>query len=204
MKYQFTQKAKDRKQELIKEFERQVKASLKERKRLYKICIDEVPLFEELLEIDIEKEPHLELSRESWEVIYISHGWVKEELVINDPREFEKDDIPPFTTLSKRLRDFEHKKKNPHFINPKGDKRALYIEDMYNVDNWKRMDRRTRTSERLLKLFKEASFDLSLLDRHQTLYQHEDCCTYRHRQGAVYWVGKRLRIYKRKYCLKRC
>jgi len=173
MKYQFTQKAKDRKQELIKEFERQVKASLKERKRLHKICIDEVPLFEELLELDIEKEPHLELSRESWEVIYISHGWVKEELVINDPREFEKDDIPPFTTLSKRLRDFEHKKKNPHFINPKGDKRALYIEDMYNIDNWKSMDSRTRTSERLLKLFKEASFDLSLLDRHQTLYQHE-------------------------------
>ena len=58
MKYQFTQKALDRKQELIKEFERQVKASLKERKRLYKICVDEVPLFEQLLEIDTEKEPH--------------------------------------------------------------------------------------------------------------------------------------------------
>ena len=103
MKYQFTQKAKDRKQELIKEFERQVKVSRKEKKRLHKICVDEVPLFEKLLELDTELEPHKDLSQESWEVIYISHGWVKEELVFHDPREFEKDDMPPFTTLSKIL-----------------------------------------------------------------------------------------------------
>ena len=102
-----------------------------------------------MLEIDIEKEPHLELSRESWEIIYIGHGWVKEDGLTNT------------------------KLKNPHFINPKGNKRTLYIEDMDNIDNWKRMDLRTRTSETLLKLFKEASFDLSLLDRHKTLYQHE-------------------------------
>ena len=76
MKYQFTQKAKDRKQELIKEFERQVKVSRKEKKRLHKICVDEVPLFEKLLELDTELEPHKDLSQESWEVIYISHGWV--------------------------------------------------------------------------------------------------------------------------------
>ncbi|MDG1166357.1 MAG: hypothetical protein P8I88_03395 [Candidatus Thioglobus sp.] len=173
MKYQFTQKAKDRKQELIKEFEAQVKASRKERKRLHKICVDEVPLFEQLLELDTELEPHKDLTQESWEVVYISHGWVKEDLIIKDPREFENDDMPSFTSLAERLRDFEHKKKNPHFINPKKDKRALYIEDIYNIDNWQRMDRRTSTSERLLKVFKEASFDLSLLDRHQTLYQHE-------------------------------
>jgi hypothetical protein len=180
MKYQFTQKALDRKQELIKEFERQVKASLKERKRLYKICVDEVPLFEQLLEIDTEKEPHKDLSQESWEVVYISHGWVKEESINKKQntknkrkREFEKKDRPPWETLLQSLEKFEYEKKNPHFINPNGDKRALYIEDMDNIDNWQRMDSRTRTSERLLKVFKEASFDLSLLDRHQTLYQHE-------------------------------
>jgi hypothetical protein len=173
MKYQFTQKAKDRKQELIKEFEAQVKASRKERKRLHKICVDEVPLFEKLLELDTELEPHKDLSQESWEVVYISHGWVKEDLIIEDPREFEKDDMPSFTTLAERLRDFDNKKRNRHFVNPKGDKRALYIEDMDNIDNWKRMKWRMETSERLLKVFKEASFDLSLLDRHQTLYHHE-------------------------------
>ena len=86
MKYQFTQKAKDRKQELIKEFEAQVKASRKERKRLHKICVDEVPLFEQLLELDTELEPHKDLTQESWEVVYISHGWVKEDLIIKDPR----------------------------------------------------------------------------------------------------------------------
>jgi len=173
MKYQFTQKAKDRKQELIKEFERQVKASRKERKRLHKICVDEVPLFEKLLELDTELEPHKDLSQESWEVVYISHGWVREKFIGLDPREFEKDDMPVWGTLLQRMEKFEHEKKNPYFINPKGDKRALYIEDMDNIDNWQSMDRRTSTSERLLKVFKEASFDLSLLDRHQTLYQHE-------------------------------
>jgi hypothetical protein len=172
MKYQFTQKAKDRKQEIIKEFETQVKVSREKRDKLHKKCIDEVPLLEQLLELDIEKEPHMELSKESWEVIYISNGWVKEEpwWLDSTKKQIEKGKQTP-ETLVKRLREFDDYEKNSHFV--KGDKRALYSQDVDNIDNWQSMKQRTRTSERLLKLFKEASFDLSLLDRHKTIYQHE-------------------------------
>mgnify|MGYP001458865611 CR=1 FL=1 len=172
MKYQLTQKAKDRKQEIIKEFETQVKVSREKRDKLHKKCIDEVPLLEQLLELDIEKEPHMELSKESWEVIYISNGWVKEEpwWLDSTKKQIEKGKQTP-ETLVKRLREFDDYEKNSHFV--KGDKRALYSQDVDNIDNWQSMKQRTRTSERLLKLFKEASFDLSLLDRHKTIYQHE-------------------------------
>ena len=76
MQYQFPIKSRDkRKKDSILQLEKMIQVKREIRDRLYKKCVNEVPLFQKLLEINLEEEPYQEISFKSWRAIYMKHGW---------------------------------------------------------------------------------------------------------------------------------
>jgi hypothetical protein len=167
MKYQFTQKAKDKKKETIQKLEKHLDAThwlFHEREQL---CQDEVHLLEPLLEIQDEiktlfateiPSPHYSMELmtkyyEEWETIYIKHGWEKVK--------------PSFRPI--RRPELE----NLWLPYKKGEKIASYLTETSHISLMDMSKRCFKYSGWTLKLFKDASFSLNLLELHDTLYTHE-------------------------------
>jgi len=167
MKYQFTQQSQDNKKETILKLEKH----LDKRHRLFheseQLCQDEIQLLEPLLEIQDEIQtlfatetpsPYYSMELmtkgyEEWETIYIKHGWEKVK--------------PSFRPI--RRPELE----NLWLPYKKGEKIASYLNETLHINLKDTAKSCFKYSGWTLKLFKDASFNLKLLELHDTLYTHE-------------------------------
>ncbi len=167
MKYQFTQKAKDKKKETIQKMEKHLDATHWLFHEHEQLCQDEVHLLEPLLEIQDEIlplfEPELPTQTisiklmtkyyEEWETIYIKHGWEKVK--------------PSFRPM------FRAELENSWLPYKKGKKIASYLTETSHISRMNQAKSCFKQSGWTLKLFKDASFNLNLLELHDALYTHE-------------------------------
>jgi len=164
MQYQFPIKSRDkRKKDSILQLEKMIQVKREIRDRLYKKCVDEVPLFQKLLEINLDEEPYREISFKSWRAIYMKHGWTPK-IKVNLNELFQKRSLLDFD----QEENYDPKKTYCE----KDDRKAYFQEDLSHIGNWV-LWRSDGPMQRILKLFQDARFDLSLLDRQKTIYTHE-------------------------------